>query len=174
MRFDFNTEFVKILAFDSKGGFLFRKMNYYNPSTLGYVADVKKCFENGGEGLQIIYEAPRASVKNAAIISAGSLFEEVITHKDAPDVEAYLWGLKDFEGKQLNQRPAFLFLHGGPHAYRHALFDPAFNILLNRGFLILMVNYSGTITYGDQFAERIHGKLGDLEISEIYNIVKQL
>lgn len=37
-----------------------------------------------------------------------------------------------------------------------------------------MVNYSGTITYGDTFSERIHGRLGEMDIAEIYNIVKML
>lgn len=174
MKFDFSTEFVKILAFDSKGGFVFRKMNFSNFSTLGYVDDVSKCFENNGTDVEVYFEAPRPASVNAATIAPGSLFEEIIKHQNAPDVEAYFWGLKEYQGKQLNQRPAFLFLHGGPHAYRHALHDPAFNILLNRGFLILMVNFSGTITYGDQFSERIHGRLGELDISEIYSIVKML
>jgi hypothetical protein len=96
MSFDFSTEFAKILAFDSKGGFVFRIMNFYNFSTLGYVSDVTKCFDNNGEGVKLFFEKPRSAAINSATITPGSMFEEIITHEDTPDVEAYFWGLKDF------------------------------------------------------------------------------
>jgi acylaminoacyl-peptidase len=102
------------------------------------------------------------------------MFEEVVTHPDNPDVEGFLWGLKEYQGKELNQRPAFLFLHGGPHSLRHAIYDPAFNILINRGFLIVGVNFSGTWSYGSEFNERINGNLGTKDVDEIVNIVSML
>lgn len=174
MVFDFNTEFVKVLAYDSTGGLIFRKTNFYHYSTLGYVKDVSKCFQNNGADAEIIYEHPRADLNNEATIQIDSMFEERIVHQDSPDVEAFLWGLKEYKGKALADRPAFLFLHGGPHSLRHCIYDPAFNILINKGFLIVMVNFSGTWSYGSEFNERINGKLGELDVKEIVNIITQL
>lgn len=174
MVFDFHTEFVKVLNYDTKGGFIFRKCNFYHYSTLGYVKDLQKCFENEGKEVEIIYEERRLDPQNMATIELGSMFEERVTHKDAPDVEGFLWGLKEHNGLKLDERPAFLFLHGGPHSLRHCIYDPAFNTLINRGFLILNVNFSGTWSYGSEFNERINGNLGDKDVKEIVNIVTQL
>jgi hypothetical protein len=174
MVFDFHTEFVKVLNFDSKGGLLFRKCNFYNYSRLGYVKDVSKCFIDGGKDVQIIYEQAREVSSSLSTIPQGSMFEERVVHPDSPDVEGFLWGLKEYKGKDLHERPAFLFLHGGPHSLRHAIYDPAFNILVNRGFLIVLVNFSGTWSYGSDFNERINGNLGTMDIKEIVNIVHKL
>ena len=121
--------------------------------------------------MEIVYEENRQGINPFSFIKQGSLFEERVTHHESPDVEGFLWGLSESQ-KELNERPAFLFLHGGPHSLRHNIYDPAFNILLNRGFLILMINFSGTWSYGSDFNERINGNLGDKDLNEIVNIVK--
>ena len=67
-----------------------------------------------------------------------------------------------------------MILHGGPHGVRHYVYDPVYNILLKRGFLILMINFSGSWTYGSDFNERINGDLGGRDIKEVLNIVNYL
>lgn len=53
-------------------------------------------------------------------------------------------------------------------------YDPATNILINKGFLVLTVNFSGTLSHGKEFNERIAGKIGDLCVSEIMQVVETL
>lgn len=174
MVFELETEFVKILAFDEFGGLLFRTVNFYRPSSLGYVKCVADCFREDGNSPEIIFEQARNAISHSAVLAPGCLFQEVFSHPESPDVVAYFWGLREFEGKTLRERPAFVFAHGGPHSVRHAIYDPAFNVLLNRGFLILMVNFSGTFSYGDEFNERINGRISEIEINEIYRVISLL
>jgi Prolyl oligopeptidase family len=174
MVFDFNIESVQILSYDFNGGLIFRKTNFCHHSTIGYIKDISKCFENGGKDVEIIYEQVRKDIKPLSFIEHRSLFEQRVAHDEAPEVEGFLWGLKEFKGKRLYERPALLILHGGPHSVRNNVYDPMHTILLQQGFLILIINYSGTWSYGSDFNEKINGDLGGNDVREVVNIVKML
>lgn len=169
--FDFETDITRVLDFDSDHGILFWKQNFYHYSTLGYLKDWRKCFQDGGKGVEVIWEEFGHSLEGKEyFIKPGQLNEEKVTYKD---VEGHIWTLKDHPTK-IEDRPAFLILHGGPHSVKTAHFDPSWNILLNRGFQILNINFSGSWSFGSAFNERLSGHIGELDVEEIMAIIGQL
>ena len=91
------------------------------------------------------------------------MFEERLSYRD---VTGYLWGLKSFtdsEGKEvpIGDRPCLVDLHGGPHYFTDAINVELFNLLINSGYVILTVNFSGSWSFGSDFNDRLAGKIGN-------------
>lgn len=66
-------------------------------------------------------------------------------------------------GKELKDLPMVVFPHGGPYGSRVADrwgFDWRAQLLANRGYLVLQLNYRGTGNYGDGFQEAGYGEWG--------------
>lgn len=63
--------------------------------------------------------------------------------------------------------PLIVSIHGGPMAYD----NPAFHFLrqywATMGYLVLMVNYHGSISYGEHFCEAIRGRWGPAEHGDL-------
>lgn len=49
--------------------------------------------------------------------------------------------------------PAVVIPHGGPHARDYAAFNPLVQMLANRGYAVLRMNFRGSAGYGSAFAE---------------------
>ena len=97
------------------------------------------------------------------VIGKGTMFEERLSYRD---VTGYLWGLKSFtdsEGKEvpIGDRPCLVDLHGGPHYFTDAINVELFNLLINSGYVILTVNFSGSWSFGSDFNDRLAGKIGN-------------
>jgi dipeptidyl aminopeptidase/acylaminoacyl peptidase len=70
------------------------------------------------------------------------------------------------------QRPAPLAisLHGGPHAYSSGAFSIAHSyryILAALGWCVLLLNHSGSASYGRRFASAIHRRWGEIDRDEV-------
>lgn len=192
LSFDFHTDSVDVYGFDSQGNsVLLGLKNFYHASRLTILSDIEQFFchkevrckyikeeccpmkllsPNIGE-FDFDYEEEK-NKKADYLIPQYDIFEKCVGFDD---IKAYLWGLETWKPeKKLNERPAILVLHGGPHSIRSIPFDPAHNILLNKGFLILTVNFSGTVTHGSEINERICGKIGEKCVSEIMKVVTNL
>jgi len=90
------------------------------------------------------------------------MFEEKLFYKD---ITGYLWGLKDFKNSDgqevhLKDRPCLVDLHGGPHYFTDAINVELFNLLVNAGYVILTVNFSGSWSFGTDINDRLAGKIG--------------
>lgn len=59
--------------------------------------------------------------------------------------------------------------HGGPHATLFASWPLRdMTLLLNSGFAILLVNYRGSLGFGDQFVRDLPGNVGDLDVADVH------
>lgn len=182
LSFDFHTDTIKVLDFDNEGnGVLLSLENFYHSSELMYLSNLENYFchhelrwkdikEECMNSIQINRSKKENFLKEIYHIDEPNVFEKCVGYED---IKAYLWGIKDMD-VPMKDRPVLLLLHGGPHSLRSVLFDPAHNILLKKGFLILNVNYSGTITHGKEFNERIGGRIGELCVSEVMTIIEKL
>lgn len=71
--------------------------------------------------------------------------------------------------------PMVVFPHGGPHGYRdYWAFDWEVQLLANRGYAVLQVNYRGSDGYGLAFKEAGHGQWGDLMQDDLTDATKAM
>ncbi|AOE49236.1 S9 family peptidase [Kangiella sediminilitoris] len=64
-------------------------------------------------------------------------------------------------GKELKDLPMVVFPHGGPYGVADSWrFDWRAQLLANRGYLVLQLNYRGSGGYGDDFREAGNGEWG--------------
>src|SRR5205814_10171671 len=72
----------------------------------------------------------------------------VITARDGLELVSYLTLPAGVEPKNL---PLVLFPHGGPVARDSYGFDPVAQLLANRGYAVLQVNFRGSTGFGQKF-----------------------
>lgn len=60
-----------------------------------------------------------------------------------------------------------VFPHGGPHTATVKGFSVATTALLSRGFVVLLVNYRGSIGFGQASLESLLGRIGTQDVSEV-------
>ncbi|OBT04814.1 peptidase S9 [Shewanella sp. UCD-FRSSP16_17] len=56
--------------------------------------------------------------------------------------------------------PTVIYPHGGPHVRDYWGFDPTVQMLANRGYAVVQVNFRGSTGYGDNFMEAGYGHWG--------------
>ncbi|MFO8059384.1 MAG: S9 family peptidase [Bacillota bacterium] len=70
--------------------------------------------------------------------------------------------------------PLIVSIHGGPMAYDSPGFRFDHQYWAGLGYLVLMVNYRGSISYGEQFCRVIRGDWGPREHDDLLSAVREL
>jgi dipeptidyl aminopeptidase/acylaminoacyl peptidase len=80
---------------------------------------------------------------------------EIIKSRDGLDLVSYLslpkWADTDGDGKPAEPLPMILNVHGGPWARDDWGYDAEHQLLANRGYAVLSVNYRGSTGFGKNF-----------------------
>jgi len=160
---DFELDFSSVLAVNDKY-LVISLNNLYYSGRLGLVVDWTKQAKADSPKATFVWEADVPKCVD------GEIEELPLTYQD---VTGYLWRLKKSE-VELSKRPLLMVLHGGPHASWSCFNSPYHAMVLEQGFQIMTVNFSGSYGFGKQFNERLAGKIGELDIEEILAILKQL
>ncbi len=63
-------------------------------------------------------------------------------------------------GVEASNLPMVLYVHGGPTARDHWKFDPFVQMLANRGYAVLQVNFRGSVGYGKKYRLAGNGTIG--------------
>jgi len=74
----------------------------------------------------------------------------------------------------LSKRPMIVYIHGGPHGIWPMLYNEQNAFLLDRGFSILNINYSGSSGRGDKFMKKLLGNCGELEVKEMQAFIQHM
>ncbi len=85
---------------------------------------------------------------------------------DGGTVEALVLTPPGFEPGR-DQAPLLVNIHGGPMWYDTPQFEFDTQYWANRGYLVLMVNYRGSISYGEAFCQSIQGDWGPREHDDV-------
>ena len=97
-----------------------------------------------------------------------------------PEVEHFYFGCSDgaqIEGWLLTPPigeppyPTVLYNHGGPDMAWGNVFGLDFQMLAGAGFAVLLINYRGSIGYGDAFMAAINARMGELELADLMAVV---
>jgi dipeptidyl aminopeptidase/acylaminoacyl peptidase len=71
--------------------------------------------------------------------------------RDGLEIPAYLTLPRAVSDPPEKPLPAIVMPHGGPEARDHAAFDPEVQMLANRGYAVLQMNFRGSSGYGAEF-----------------------
>lgn len=75
---------------------------------------------------------------------------------------------------QPSELPTVVVIHGGPHNVSVDRYMPTFNVYAKLGLKSLLINYRGSIGVSEEYSQSICGKLGDLDLDDCLNIIREL
>ncbi len=81
------------------------------------------------------------------------------------EVEAYLTKPADF--REDGKYPLIVVIHGGPHGNQGGEFNFKNQVYASRGWATLMVNYRGSTSYGQRFADAVFGDQNGNEAQDV-------
>ena len=84
---------------------------------------------------------------------------------DGQEIEALLLTPPDFSPDR--PVPLIVSIHGGPMSYEAPEFEFETQYWANRGYMVLLVNYRGSTSYGEAFCEVIRGRWGPMEHDDV-------
>jgi acylaminoacyl-peptidase len=95
---------------------------------------------------------------NSDVLGGKTLAEvEGISYASSADGRAIQgWILKPPHFDPERKYPLILVIHGGPHVAYGPRFDLQLQIMAAKGYLILFLNYRGSTSYGEEFANLVH------------------
>ncbi|MGH2575383.1 MAG: alpha/beta hydrolase family protein, partial [Ignavibacteria bacterium] len=91
---------------------------------------------------------------------------------DGLEISANLYIPKWMEKDSTN--PAIVWPHGGPEWQEKNLFNKFFQILTNRGYIVIAPNFRGSTGYGKSFQHKIYKDWGGAEFKDILGSVEYL
>ncbi|XP_071675423.1 acylamino-acid-releasing enzyme 2 isoform X2 [Lolium perenne] len=65
-----------------------------------------------------------------------------------------------------SQKPTVLILHGGPHSTSVSSYSKSSAFLASLGFNLLVVNYRGTLGFGEEALQSLPGKVGSQDVQD--------
>ncbi len=93
-------------------------------------------------------------------------FQRITFHdQDGQEIEALVLAPPDFSPDR--PVPLIVSIHGGPMSYEAPEFEFETQYWANRGYMVLLVNYRGSTSYGEAFCESIRGRWGPMEHDDI-------
>ena len=70
--------------------------------------------------------------------------------------------------------PLILIPHGGPHSSILVDWNTFHAGLLAQGYALALINYTGSVGYGERSIQTLLGKIGDLEVQQTHTVAKYL
>ncbi|KAL4643377.1 hypothetical protein ACB092_02G087700 [Castanea dentata] len=67
--------------------------------------------------------------------------------------------------------PLIIFLHGGPHTVSLSSFSKSLAFLSSIGFNLLIVNYRGSLGFGEEALQSLPGKVGEQDVNDVLTAI---
>jgi len=81
---------------------------------------------------------------------------------------------EDVKGDELAQKRVLVLPHGGPHGYFVEEFQPMFLFFALQGYVVLLVNYRGSLGFGQKPLETLLGRCGSQDVADVMQGVDYL
>ena len=77
-----------------------------------------------------------------------------------------------FVGPKSEKAPLIVWPHGGPHSVIPNSFSSDIFYFLDQGFACLLINYRGSISYGQENIDSLLGKVGDNDVKDCFQVMQ--
>ena len=142
-----------------------------------YIYDRPADGEKGERKAKFLFTSNRELEKLPLV----KMHPQVIKSRDGLNLVSYLtlpkWSDPDGDGRPNQPLPLVLNVHGGPWARDEWGYDPEHQLLANRGYAVLAVNYRGSTGLGKEFINKAQrewaGKMHDDLIDAVDWAVKE-
>jgi dipeptidyl aminopeptidase/acylaminoacyl peptidase len=124
-------------------------VNYYSDNTTG----AYYLYDSSSKKAELLFE----TAPHLAKYTFAHMKPEVIKSRDGADIPCYLTLPEGIEAKNL---PMVLLIHGGPWARDGWGFDAITQLLANRGYAVLQVNYRASTGFGKKHLNAGNGQWG--------------
>ena len=78
-----------------------------------------------------------------------------------------------YVGPKSKAAPLIVFPHGGPHSVIPNSFSNDIVFFLQQGFACLLINYRGSISYGQENIDSLLGKVGDQDVKDCFQAYQE-
>lgn len=114
----------------------------------------------GRTGLQVLIDATYGALTGHRFVPGSPV--------SFPSGDLTIHGILYKPPRPQGQRlPAVVWVHGGPTGNDFEMFDPAVQIICDRGFALLQVNYRGSTGYGRAFKDLNLGDIGGGDAADV-------
>lgn len=97
--------------------------------------------------------------------------EEIWTRSSTGDHDIQAWMIKPPNFDERQQYPMILEVHGGPYAAYGPHYSYDTQVLAAKGFIVVIANPSGSIGYGEAFAQRIDFQFPIPDFQDLMDVV---
>lgn len=85
-----------------------------------------------------------------------ALSDEFMIHAESHNIPCFLWRT------QGGKHPIIVYIHGGPATHFTSHWTGEYEAFLKSGIDVLLLNYSGSTGYGQQYARELNRAIGDI------------
>lgn len=136
-----------------------------------------------GEDIYVIAEWPHRPATLVHISPTGQV-SEIVTSEPLPGAVAPTSRWADGEAGPIQSwfyapvdatvPPLLVMTHGGPTSAHTSAYDRQVQFWVSRGFAVLDVNYSGSTGFGRAYRDRLKGRWGLLDVSDVIAAVGEV
>jgi len=148
---------------------LIRKPGTVGAFSVGRGGQVAYAFSGPGDTAQLFLDGKQLTNLNTALMKEREVAPvesfRYVSNDNKWEIEAFL--TRPLGMTANSKHPLIVVIHGGPHGMQGPAFNFRNQVYASRGWATLMVNYRGSIGYGQAFADGVFGDQNGNEAQDV-------